>query len=141
MINGSGTITQANGKKATYTSTDTRVAPGSWDKSQVITTASGKTIDRTVDTSVANGKGTRTVTTTGPNGQTVTRDATFNQSVNGAGDGTKQLIDRPPPSIYGTGIAQTLPSRPLGTGSSPQSEVCYHLALVEGALPEGVGLR
>jgi len=56
------------------------VAPGTWDKNQVITTASGKTIDRSVDTTVANGVGTRTVTTTGPNGQTVTRDDTFKQT-------------------------------------------------------------
>ena len=39
-----------------------------------------KTIDRSVDTTVVDGKGTRTVTTTGPNGQTVTRDASFNQT-------------------------------------------------------------
>ena len=81
MVKGNGTITQANGKKDSYTTTSTRVAPGSWDKNEVITTASGRTIDRTVDTSVANGKGTKTVTTTGPNGQTVTRNAAFSQNV------------------------------------------------------------
>lgn len=84
VVQGSGTITQANGKKDTYTSTATKVAPGTWDKNEVITTSNGKTIDRTVDTSVVDGKGTRTVTTTGPNGQTVTRDASFNQSVSTA---------------------------------------------------------
>jgi len=80
-ISASGTITTASGKQDTFTSTDTRVAPGTWDKQQVITTASGKTIDRSVDTSVVDGKGTRTVTTTLPNGQVVTRDASFSQTV------------------------------------------------------------
>jgi hypothetical protein len=46
----------------------------------VVTTANGETIDRSVDTTVVDGKGTRTVTTTGPNGQTVTRNASFNQT-------------------------------------------------------------
>jgi len=79
-VSASGTITTANGKQDTFTSTDTKVAPGTWDKQQVITTASGKTIDRSVDTTVADGKGTRTVTTTLPNGQVVTRDASFSQT-------------------------------------------------------------
>jgi hypothetical protein len=83
-ISAKGTITTAGGKQDTFTSSDTRVAPGTWDRQQVITTASGKTIDRTVDTSVAGSKGTRTVTTTLPNGQTVTRNASFSQTVSPA---------------------------------------------------------
>jgi hypothetical protein len=79
-----GTITQANGKQDSFTATNTKVAPGSWDKQEVITTANGKTIDRSVDTSVANGQGTRTVSTTLSDGQTVTRNGQFNQTVSTA---------------------------------------------------------
>jgi hypothetical protein len=81
VIAGKGTITLANGKQATYSSTDTRVAPGSWDKQEVITTAGGKTIDRAIDTSVANGNGIRTATTTLPDGKIVTTNGTFTQTV------------------------------------------------------------
>ena len=84
VITSNGTITQANGKQDTFTATNTKVAPGTWDKQETITTASGKTIDRTVQTSVANGQGTRTVSTTLPDGQTVTRNAQFSQTVSTA---------------------------------------------------------
>jgi hypothetical protein len=84
VISSGGTITQANGKQDTFTATNTRVAPGSWDKQEVVTTANGKTIDRSVDTSVVAGQGTRTVSTTLPDGQTVTRNAAFTQTVSTA---------------------------------------------------------
>jgi hypothetical protein len=84
VVSSKGTITQANGKQDTFTSTDTRVAPGVYDKQQVITTANGQTVDRSVQTSVANGQGTRTVTTTLPDGQTVTRNGQFTQTVSTA---------------------------------------------------------
>lgn len=80
-ISEKGTLIRGNGQQSTFTATDTRVGPGTWDKQEVITTADGKTIDRTVDTSVANGKGTRTATTTLPDGRTVTREASFTQTL------------------------------------------------------------
>jgi hypothetical protein len=76
-----GTITRANGKQATYSGTDTRVAPGSWDRSTVITNANGTKTNRTVDTTVSGGNGTRVTTTTLPDGKTVTRDGSFTQTV------------------------------------------------------------
>jgi hypothetical protein len=79
-VSSKGTITLANGKTVTYTGTDTRTAPGTWDKTQVLTTSTGKTIDRNVDTTVANGQGSRVATTTLPNGQVETRDSTFTQA-------------------------------------------------------------
>ncbi|HUD83045.1 MAG TPA: hypothetical protein VMQ67_06060 [Candidatus Saccharimonadales bacterium] len=81
VISSGGTITLANGKVETFKSTDTRVAPGAWDKQQVITTAGGKTIDRTVDTTVAGGNGTVNAKTTLPNGQTVSGNGTFTQTI------------------------------------------------------------
>jgi hypothetical protein len=84
VISSGGTITLANGKVQTFKSTDTRVAPGSWDKQQVITTASGKTIDRTVDTTASGGNVTAVALTTLPNGQTVSSNASFVQTVSPA---------------------------------------------------------
>lgn len=81
VIDSQGTITTAKGTTDTFTATKTEVSPGTWDKSEVITTASGKTIDRTVDTSVSNGVGTRETTTTLPNGNVVTGNANFTQTV------------------------------------------------------------
>jgi hypothetical protein len=81
VFSSGGTITLANGKQETFESTDTRVAPGTWDKQQVITTASGKTIDRTVDTTVSGGNGTWAAKSTLPNGQTVSSNASFTQTV------------------------------------------------------------
>ncbi len=81
VVTESGTLTRANGTQATYTATDTKVAPGTWDKTEVVTGANGKTIDRTVQTTVDGNSGSRSVSTTLPNGQTVTRDAVFTQTV------------------------------------------------------------
>jgi hypothetical protein len=83
-ISETGTVTRANGKQSTFAATDTRVGPGSWDKRETITTADGKTIGRNVETSVADGKGTRSVTTTLPGGDTLTRTESFTQVVSAA---------------------------------------------------------
>ncbi|HEY1763728.1 MAG TPA: hypothetical protein VGF85_02315 [Opitutaceae bacterium] len=80
VVSSNGTITQANGKQDTLTATDTRLAPGTWLKQETITTADGKTIDRSVQTSVANAQGTRTVTSSLPDGRKVTQSAQFSQS-------------------------------------------------------------
>jgi hypothetical protein len=81
QITGGGTITQANGKTDTYAMTDTKVAPGTWDKNTVVTLADGKQVDKSVQTSVVDGQGTRVTTVTGPNGQVATRDASFTRQV------------------------------------------------------------
>jgi hypothetical protein len=81
VFSSGGTITLANGKQETFKSTDTRVAPGTWDKQQVLTTANGKTIDRAVDTTVSGGNGTSTATSTLPDGQTVSSNASFTQTI------------------------------------------------------------
>jgi hypothetical protein len=81
MVTEKGTFTRANGKQSTFTSTESRVSPGVWNKKETITTADGRTIDRTVDSSVANGKGTRTVTTTLPDGTTFTWNTSFTRTV------------------------------------------------------------
>jgi len=76
-----GTITTAGGRQETFTATRTRLAPGNWEKKEVITAADGKTILRTVDILVANGRVTRSVTITLPGGATVTRNASFTRAV------------------------------------------------------------
>jgi hypothetical protein len=83
-ISEAGTVTHANGKQSTFTSTSNRVGPGAWSKHETITTAGGKIIQRTVDTSVADGKGTRNVTTTLPDGDILTRNATFTRTISAA---------------------------------------------------------
>jgi hypothetical protein len=79
LISEKGTITRANGKQSTFTGTRTRLAPGSWDKEETITTAGGATIHRSVTSTVAEGKGTRTVKTTLPDGTIVTKSETFTE--------------------------------------------------------------
>jgi hypothetical protein len=70
-----GTITLANGKQVIVKGTDTRTAPGVWQNQQVITTPAGKTIDRTVDTTLTPGNAASTATSMLPDGQTVSGSA------------------------------------------------------------------
>jgi hypothetical protein len=81
VLSEKGTLIRGNGAQSTFAAIETKDGPGSWNKQETITTAGGKTIQRSAATSVADGKGTRTATTTLPDGSVITRNATFTRAV------------------------------------------------------------
>jgi hypothetical protein len=71
----------ARGEEGMQAISATCTSPGTWDKKEVIATASRKTDDRDVATTIAGEKGTRIVPPTLPGGRVEMHGATLGQGV------------------------------------------------------------